>query len=169
MRQSVAETEEVMQKRVFAMVSCLALLSLSSFGASNKGERSNAGPPPDRAYLQKIWDGWGKLDANRQGQFFASGDHTFFDVAPLKYNSWQEYEAGVAKELADYKSATFTLNDDVQIHPAGAYVWATATVKEDATLKTGKRELATFRWTVVLENQEGKWLIVHEHVSEPVQ
>jgi hypothetical protein len=29
--------------------------------------------------------------------------------------------------------------------------------------------MGNFRWTVVLENQDGKWLTVHEHVSEPLQ
>lgn len=158
-----------MQKRVLTILSCVALLNLSSWAANNKAGRAAAGPLPDKAYLQKILDGWSTLDPQKQGQFYASGEHTFFDVAPLKYNSWQEYEAGVSKELADYKSATFTLNDDAQIHPAGNYVWATATFKEDATLKSGKRDLATFRWTLVFENQGGKWLLVHEHASEPMQ
>jgi hypothetical protein len=29
--------------------------------------------------------------------------------------------------------------------------------------------MGNFRWTVVWENQEGKWLIVHEHVSAPLR
>jgi len=35
-------------------------------------------------------------------------------------------------------------------------------------MKSGKREMGTFRWTVVFEKQNGKWLIVHEHVSAPL-
>jgi ketosteroid isomerase-like protein len=61
------------------------------------------------------------------------------------------------------------VNDDAQIHGAGEYAWGTATLKSDMTQKSGKRELATFRWTVVFEKQDGKWLIVHEHVSVPSQ
>ena len=37
------------------------------------------------------------------------------------------------------------------------------------TTKGGKVEMGNFRWTVIWENQDGKWLIVHEHVSEPLQ
>ena len=29
--------------------------------------------------------------------------------------------------------------------------------------------MGNFRWTVIFENHDGKWLIVHEHVSEPIQ
>jgi ketosteroid isomerase-like protein len=42
-------------------------------------------------------------------------------------------------------------------------------VKEDAVKSNGKREMGTWRWTVVFENQGGKWLIVHEHISTPAQ
>jgi SnoaL-like domain len=31
------------------------------------------------------------------------------------------------------------------------------------------QEMGNLRWTVVFENQDGKWLIVHEHVSAPLQ
>jgi ketosteroid isomerase-like protein len=29
--------------------------------------------------------------------------------------------------------------------------------------------MGNFRWTVVFEKQGGKWLIVHEHISVPMQ
>jgi ketosteroid isomerase-like protein len=157
-----------MRKGFPAVLICVLALGISALAAPKKTTaKAGVGPLPDRAYLQKIWDGWSTLDPSRVAEFYAQGDHTFFDVAPLKYGSWQEYQDGVKKELADYKSGTFTLNDDAEIHPAGNYVWGTATVKEDATLNSGKRELATFRWTVILEKQDSKWVIVHEHVSEP--
>ena len=93
----------------------------------------------------------------------------FFDTAPLKYGSWDEYQSTVSKELGEYKAAKFTVNDDLQIHKSGDAYWITSTVASDMTQKNGKREMATFRWTAVFEKQDGKWLIVHEHVSEPMQ
>ena len=42
-------------------------------------------------------------------------------------------------------------------------------MKEEMTTKAGKLEMGTFRWTVIWENVDGKWLIVHEHVSAPIQ
>ena len=159
-----------MQKRVFTALLCVITLSLSGLAAPKKpAGKKSAVPAPDKAYLQKIWDGWTTLDPANTAQFYARGKHVFFDVAPLKYDSWEEYENNVKKELADYKSAKFTVNDDAEFHSAGNSYWATSTIKEDATLKNGKRELATWRWTVVFENQDGKWLIVHEHVSAPAQ
>jgi ketosteroid isomerase-like protein len=124
---------------------------------------------PDKAYLQKIWDGWATLDPSNLAEFYASGPHTFFDIAPLKYSNWDEYQKGVRQVLADFKSAKFTVNDDAELHPAANYVWATATLKEEMTHKNGKVDTGSFRWTVVFEKQSGKWLIVHEHVSVPVE
>ncbi len=158
-------------KRYFVVLFCLFVLVLSGSAQSKRSgtKKAFAGPAPDNAYLQKIWDGWATLDPSNTAKFYATGPHTFFDIAPLKYNSWDEYEKGVRGVLAGYKSAKFTVNDDAAVHPHGDLVWATATVAEQMTTKAGKVEMGNFRWTAVFENQEGKWLIVHEHVSAPLQ
>jgi ketosteroid isomerase-like protein len=160
-----------MKKALVVFVTCLFAVSLLSFAKSSKpaSKKSPAGPVPDKALMQKIWDGWSTLDPANTAKFYANGPHTFFDIAPLKYNSWDEYQNGVKGELAGYKSAKFTLNDDADIHSHGDLVWATATIKEEMTTKAGKVEMGNFRWTVVWENQDSKWLIVHEHVSAPLQ
>jgi ketosteroid isomerase-like protein len=155
-----------MRNLLFALTIGLCI-AVGAAGAQTSKKMSSAGAP-DKAYLQKIWDGWSTLDPANTAQFYAKGPHTFFDIAPLKYNSWDEYQAGVVKELADYKTAKCTVNDDAQVHPHGDLVWATATVMCDMTRQSGKREMSNFRWTVVFEKQEGKWPIVHEHVSSPI-
>jgi ketosteroid isomerase-like protein len=162
--------EETMLKRFLTVSICLFVITLSAAAQAKKpaAKKASAGPGPDKAYLQKIWDGWATLDPANTAKFYAAGPRTFFDIAPLKYNGWDEYEKGVKGVLAGYKSAKFTVNDDAAIHPQGDLVWATATVKEEMTNKAGKVEMGNFRWTVVFENQDGKWLIVHEHVSAPL-
>jgi ketosteroid isomerase-like protein len=154
-----------MMKRVAVLAFLLAMMVT---GLAQKPPKASAGGGVDRAYLQKIWNGWATLDAAGQKQYYAQGPHVFFDIAPLKYGSWDEYEVGVTKELAGYKAAKFTVNDDLQVHRAGEAYWVTSTVASDMTQKTGKREMATFRWTAIFERQGGKWLIVHEQVSEPL-
>jgi ketosteroid isomerase-like protein len=158
-----------MLKRSFTVSLCLIALTLSTFAQTKKSPMAKAaGPAPDRAYLQKIWDGWATLDPANVAQYYAKGPHVFFDIAPLKYGSWDEYAKGAQAILAMYKSAKFTINDDLAIHSHGDLVWATATVAEQMTTKAGKVEMGNFRWTGVLENEDGKWLMVHEHVSEPL-
>jgi ketosteroid isomerase-like protein len=150
---------------IAVFVACSALTSPISAKQVTAGRAA----APDKAHLQKVWDGWATLDPSNVAQFYASGPHTFFDIAPLKYSSWDEYQKGVRQVLADFKSAKFTVNDDAELHPAGNYVWATATIKEEMTHKNGKVDTGNFRWTVVFAKQGGKWLVVHEHVSVPAQ
>lgn len=135
--------------------------------------KSAATTTVDKAYLQSIWDGWSSADLDKQGQFYAQGQgHLFFDVAPLKYTSWDDYKAGVAPSLKDAPKVTYTLNDDIQIHPEGKITWVDGTLEMGGTTPQGQKESIPLRWTAVLEQQDGRWVIVHEHVSasaEPPQ
>jgi ketosteroid isomerase-like protein len=147
-----------MIRRSFTFSLCILALTFSAL----------ASPVPDKALMQKIWDGWAALNPANVAQFYAKGDHAFFDIAPLKYASWDEYQKGATELESGYKAATFTVNDDAQIHNAGQIVWGTATVKFAMTQKSGKQEMGSFRWTVIWQKEDGKWLIVHEHVSAPL-
>jgi len=158
----------IVYRRILIAFLLLLTLTLLAF-AKPEPKKSSAPPAPDKAYMQKIWDGWSTLDPNNVAKFYASGPHTFYDIAPLKYNSWDDYQKGAQGLIAMYKSAKFTVNDDAAIHPHGDLVWGTATIKEQMTTTAGKVEMGDFRWTVVWENQDGKWMIVHEHVSAPLQ
>ena len=161
-----------MTKRLLTVSLCILTLTFSSLAAAAKkpaASKTAASPAPDKALMQKIWDGWSTLDPATVAQYYASGPHVFFDIAPLKYDSWDEYHRGVKNVLAGYTSGKCTVNDDAEVHRNGDLVWATATIKEQLTSKAGKVEMGNFRWTVIWENENGKWLIIHEHVSEPVQ
>ena len=64
-------------------------------------------------------------------QYYDQGEYTFFDIAPLRYSNWAEYQKGVTELLKGYKSIKLTVNDDAQIHTDGNLTWAAATVKEE--------------------------------------
>jgi hypothetical protein len=111
----------------------LCLLAITASAQSRKStKKAPAGPAPDAAFMQKIWDGWATLDPSNVAKYYATGPHVFFDIAPLKYNSWDEYEKGVRNVIAGYKSAKFTV-DTPEVHPNGDLVWATAIIKEEMT------------------------------------
>ena len=149
---------------------CLIALTLFSLSQPLTGAAKKAATAaPDKAYAQKIWDGWATLNPDNVAEYYADGPNTFFDIAPVKYSSWGEYSTGAKALLAEYKSARFTVNDDFAAHPHADLAWVTATVKFDMTHKSGKIDMGTMRWTAVLENQNGRWVTVHEHVSVPMQ
>src|SRR5437016_6219959 len=130
-----------MKRNALALLICFALIAFVALAAT-KSKEDGGGVTKD--HLQKIWDGWSTLDPANVSQYYAKGPHTFFDIAPLKYSSWDEYQTTVKKVLADYSSAKCTVNDDAELHPAGNYVWGAATVKCDMTHKDGKTEADNF-------------------------
>jgi ketosteroid isomerase-like protein len=158
-----------MLNRLTTVSLLLLALTLTAVAQTKKSPmKKPAGPAPDAALMQKIWDGWSTLDPANVTKYYATGPHVFFDIAPVKYDSWDEYEKGIKQILAGYKSAKFTV-DEPLVHAHGDLVWATSIIKEEMTSKAGKVDMGSFRWTVIWENEDGKWLIVHEHVSAPLQ
>jgi ketosteroid isomerase-like protein len=168
-RRQVLGEEFMMTRCKQGLVLSACILALTLTGVGQKKSDKPGGATVDKGYLQEIWDGWGAMKPADQARFYAKGPHVFFDIAPVKYESWDEYQAGVTKVLSGFKAATFKVNDDAQIHKAGDSIWITATVAADMTEQSGKRDLSTMRWTAVFQKDGGKWLIVHEHVSEPIQ
>ena len=163
-----------MRREVFLLL--LLALTLPASAQTTKTAAGAASSKPaatsavDKAYLQSIWDGWTAADLDKQAQFYAQGaGHLFFDVAPLKYTSWDDYKAGVAPSLKDAPKVTYTLSDDIQIHPEGKITWVDGTLEMGGTTPQGQKESIPLRWTAVLEEQNGRWVIVHEHVSAPAE
>jgi ketosteroid isomerase-like protein len=158
---------------------CLSLASYSAAQTTTKTDHkkphtekmaSHAGGKLEQARLQEEWNAWcKKLDPKDAAPFYAKGTgHVFYDLAPLKYDGWDEYEKGAAQLLANFKSAKCSVND-VDIHNAGDWAWVTAIVHLDLVGKDDKPEPLDTRWTSIWQRQGGEWLIAHEHVSVPMK
>jgi len=136
--------------------------------AKTAGNSAASAAAPSKALMDAIWAGWSTDNPANVAKYYAKGPHVFFDIAPLKYNSWAEYEKGVKQVLSGFQSLKATVNDDAQIHRHGSLVWGTASVHHVGVAKDGKRSEGDFRWTVIWEKSGKGWLIVHEHVSAPL-
>ncbi len=136
-------------------------------GAANK--QSVGAESEIRTTLEQLYAAWSDLDPAKAAPFYAKDpDLAFFDVAPMKYTGWSEYAAGVPKAFANYRSAKFTLNDDLRVHRHGNLAWATATWRGELARKDGANEHIEGRYTAVLEKRGKGWLLVHEHMSVPL-
>src|SRR5580698_6468185 len=113
--------------RRFVVTGVLLSVALS---AQNKGGKTAAKMEhyDFHPLMQQVWDAWGTLNPDNAARFYSKdAGRTFFDLAPLKYAGWSEYQAGSKKLLADYSSAKFTLNGDQHVGQRPATAWATAT------------------------------------------
>lgn len=88
-----------MLKRFLTTLACMFALTLCCLAQGKKSSPKAAAdsPVPDKALMQKLLDGWSTLDPANVAAHYPQGPHTYFDIAPLKYNNWDEYSAGVKK------------------------------------------------------------------------
>jgi ketosteroid isomerase-like protein len=150
-----------------AIIPLVCLAAAIGFGAAAKPESEET---TLQALVPKIISSWETFDLTKIEPYYAAdADFTYFDLAPMKYNNWAEYRAGVPKAIFEpNQSIKFKLNDDLRVHRRGSLAWATVTFGADIVNKRGASSHLNGRWTMVLEKRSQSWIVVHEHVSVPL-
>jgi ketosteroid isomerase-like protein len=155
-----------MKRRTLPMLATVLLVGI--LHAQTQSSADKASDSAVRDTLHRLFAAWSDLNPAKTAHFYAKDRGlVFFDIAPMKYDGWSEYEAGVPKAFAPYKSGKFSLNDDLRVHRQGNLAWATATWGADLLKKAGGTEHMEGRYTGVLEKRGKDWLVIHEHMSVP--
>lgn len=140
----------------------IVLLTISCFGQAKPGDK------PSADVLKAYCDAWSTGGPDKAAAFYdKSASDVFYDIAPLKYKGWSEYDAGVRQLLAAFESAKLVPGDDPAVHLERNWAWTTSTFRLQGKQKDGNAVDLPGRWTAIWQNKGGKWLIVHEHVSTP--
>jgi ketosteroid isomerase-like protein len=151
------------------VVLCLVLFSSLAF-AKTKKAATGAVPPDYKGMMQAEYDLWSTMDSAKVSRLFApDADLIFFDITPLKYNGWAEYQKGVMKVFEPYSTMKCTVNDDVHGGRSGNMAWTAGTVNCHAMKKDGGADDMVLRTSEIYQKRGGKWLIVHEHASVPMK
>jgi uncharacterized protein (TIGR02246 family) len=134
------------------------------------GARADQEEDAVKALVPKIVAAWDALDITKVEPYYAKdADFTYFDLAPMKYNNWQEYRENVQKIFFQpNRSVSAKVRDDLRVHRRGSLAWATFTFGMDITPKQGAPTHVDGRWTMVLEKRSQGWIVVHEHLSVPL-
>ena len=152
-----------MRKFVTAFAILLVLAAIVQ-GADKPG-----GSAEFKTLIQHYWEAWSTLNPDNAAPMYAKeADAVFFDIAPLKYNGWEEYKVGVKQIFASAASASFVPNDDLKVTRRGNIAWTSNTFRGTIHQKDGKTMELTGRHTAVWEKRGAHWIIVHEHVSAPL-
>lgn len=115
-------------------------------------------------------EAWNTNKPENLAKFYAQEPELkFFDALPMQYQGWKDYQAGIQKNLFD-NMPKFTLkaSDDIQSHRQDNLAWTTFTWHLSAELNDGTPIETDGRQTDIWEKRDGKWLIVHQHISSPV-
>jgi ketosteroid isomerase-like protein len=98
-----------------------------------------------------------------------SKDLTAFDVAPpLRYIGWDAYKKDYQQFFASFAGPIDDRIQSLKIVVDGSMAYSEDTERISGTLTTGHKAAMIVRATDVYRKIGGKWLIVHEHVSVPV-
>jgi ketosteroid isomerase-like protein len=125
---------------------------------------------PDRVLMQEINDAWATLDPDNAAKYYdKSPGNVFFDAAPLKYSGWPAYARGAREMFATLRSMKYTVGDDAVVNVAGSIAWGTATLRLETVDVKGRRQVTELRWTPVWKKDGANWLLVHEHLSAPIE
>ncbi len=112
---------------------------------------------------------WNTLNPANPSKYYSQEPNlVFYDVTPLQYTGWKEYQNGVVKLLEGFASFKLIPNKDLVVTRKGKIAWTTMTVHISGKQKDGTAIEQDCRHTVIWEKAKGKWLIVHEHVSAPL-
>ena len=146
------------------LVAFLVLTSVMACGQAKPGD------PPSQQLMAANLAAWSTGGPEAAAPFYdKSPENVYFDIAPVQYKGWSQYQAGVKDVLAGFETFKLSLRpeDEPSVHWAGKLAWGTATFTADGKLKNGNAVNLIGRWTVIWQKRAGKWLIVHEHVSVP--
>ena len=148
----------------------LALLggSLTFVGAHAQQKAS------EEATFRKLIDSycaaWSTANPDNPAKFYAKEDGlVFYDIAPFSYHGWKEYRVGVQKNLFDTITAgKLTAGKDLKVTRRGNIAWTIVPMHLSLTGKDGKITESDIRYTGIWERRGAAWVIVHEHLSAPM-
>ena len=153
-------------KLIFAAALLACLMSPVAFG--QPANKNNDGE--FKTLIDRYFVAWSSLNPDNAAPLYAKNpDLVFYDIAPLKYTGWAEYDKGVRNVLGGFESLKLTPNHDLKVTRRGNVAWTTLTFHLSAKQKGGGQMEMDGRHTAIWERRGGKWLIVHEHFSAPLQ
>ena len=122
-----------------------------------------------KSLIDRYYTAWNTGNPDNAAALYAPDkDLVFYDLTPLKYTGWAEYDAGFRKVITSFASAKFTPQQDLKVTRRGTIAWTTVTWHLSGRKKTGEAVELDGRHTAIWEDRGGKWLIVHEHFSAPL-
>ena len=156
-------------------LSLAALLLLTTLVQSQTGNAPHTTTSnKNDAEIRALWDRWAKAFEARDLEgimaLYAPGDAVVaYDVVPpLQYKGKDAYRKDYQEFLAQYDGPVHVEYRDMRIVSSGDVGFIHALERFTGKMKNGQSVDFWLRATSGLRKINGKWLIVHDHVSVPV-
>ena len=148
---------------------CIAVLAAANLAAADE----TAGDPDKVAIeaLEKTYnDGFNTRNVDKIMSCYARGTNLFvYDVVPPRaYPSWEAFKKDWQELFAAFPGPTKNVISDQTIHVVGTIGYGHNIQTGEFTRKDGTKLNVVVRTTDIYRKTNGKWLIVEEHNSMPV-
>lgn len=156
-------------------LTALAYLMLLTTGSAQEKSPTIAARPANKnqAAIRQLYDGWAKAfrihDVDAIMSFYAPGDALVaYDVVPpLQFRGNDAYRKDYVEFLAQYDGPIEVEYRDMRIVAGKDVGFIHCLERFTGTLKNGQKSDLWIRATSGVRKINGKWLIVHDHISVP--
>ncbi len=145
---------------------------LTVFGTGALGQSSNKrGANTNEAQIRALYDQWARAfearDIDAIMALYAPGVVAYDVVPPLQYKGRDAYRKDYLEFLGQYDGPVHVEYRDMQIFSSGDVGFIHALERFTGKMKDGQQSDMWLRATSGVIRVDGKWLIVHDHISVP--
>jgi len=152
----------------------LTALSVAILASANAAAANQPAADADKAAIQALEDtyneGFNSKDVDKIMSVYAPGKQLFvFDVVPPReYKSWEAYKKDFEGLFSAFPGPMKNTISEQTIHVVGSIAYGHNIQTGEFTGKDGTKLKVVARTTDIYRKMNGKWLIVEEHNSVPV-
>ena len=152
----------------------LTALCLATLAATNAVAADRPATNADKAAIQALEDtyneGFNSKDVDKVMSVYVPGKQLFvFDVVPPReYRGWEAYKKDFEGLFSAYPGPMKNTLSEQTVHVVGSLAYGHNIQTGEFTGKDGKKVNFVVRTTDIYRKMNGKWLIVEEHNSVPV-
>ena len=149
-------------------------LALAILASANALAADPSAANADKAAIQALEDtfneGFNSKDVDKVMSVYAPGKELFvFDVVPPReYKGWEAYKKDFEGLFSSYPGPMKNTISEQTIHVVGSVAYGHNIQTGEFTGKDGTKVKIVARTTDIYRKMNGKWLIVEEHNSVPV-
>lgn len=146
------------------------VLALGLSGAAQALEVASASETARFYDLEtRLWAAWNaRLRPADAAPFYSqSPDNLYFNLTPLKFTGWAEFEKVMTPALAGGAAAKMVIGDDFRVLREGRTAIVAYTFRTEFSGANAPQGF-TGRMTDVWTNERGTWRLVHQHMSSPL-
>jgi ketosteroid isomerase-like protein len=159
-----------MKKLQYLLASTLLLAGIAAGPVSLRAQAPPA--TDDKAAIKAIYDQYNvnfeKKDVNAIMTMYALDVFAFDAIPPREYPTWAAYKKDWEGFLSMFPGSATSSIAELNISVAGSVAYTHCVNDFTLTAADGSKTRMVVRITDVLRKRDGKWLIVQEHVSFPV-